>query len=89
MGKTKTPYSLGRLLKELNAEVARVGRPGPFGAYLEDHLFFDGWDAWGSKIPAPISSLAPVDVLARAEGCRSSDDHVSRLWAEKAKSRFS
>lgn len=82
-GKMETAHSLGRLLEELNAEVARVGRTGPFGEYLDDHLFFDGWDAWGSGIPAPISNLSPVDVLARAEGCRSSDDLVSRLFGRE------
>ena len=63
MGKMKTVYPIGQLLKELNAEVTRVGRTGPFGAYLEDHLFFEGWDAGGGGIPAAISNLAPVDVL--------------------------
>lgn len=82
-GKVETAYSLGRLLTEMNAEVARVGRTGPFGGYLDDHLFFDGWDAWGSGIPAPLHSLVPVDVLARAESCRSSDDLVGRLFGRE------
>jgi len=82
-GKGETAYSLGQLLEEMNAEVARVGRTGPFGAYLDDHLFFDGWDAWGSGIPAPIANLVPVDVLARAESCRSSDDLVGRLFGRE------
>jgi hypothetical protein len=82
-GKMETAYSLGRLLKEMNAEVARVGRTGPFGAYLDDHLFFDGWDAWGSGIPAPIRNLVPVDVLACAESCRSNDDLVDRMFSRE------
>ncbi|MEQ4302467.1 hypothetical protein ABNF97_13910 [Plantactinospora sp. B6F1] len=79
-GKAETASSLGRLLEELNAEIARVARMGVFGAYLDDHLFFDGWDAWGSGIPAPIANLRPVDVLARAESCRSSGDLVGRIF---------
>jgi len=79
-GKVETAHSLGRFLEEINAEVVRVGRTGPFGTYLDDHLFFDGWDAWGSGIPAPIENLLPVDVLAGAESCRSSDELVGRLF---------
>ena len=79
IGTLQTASSLVRLLEELNAEVARVERPGPFGAYLDDHLFFDGWDAWGCGIPAPIADLGPADVMARAELRTSSEDLVGRL----------
>ena len=78
--KVVTASSFGRLLDELNAEVARVGRMGPFGPYLDDHLFFDGWDAWGSGIPSPIANHAPIDLLAGAENCLSSDDLVGRMF---------
>ncbi|MFD6712920.1 hypothetical protein ACFWDB_03345 [Micromonospora chalcea] len=82
-GQVETAHSLGWLLEALNAGVARVGRVGPFGAFLDDHLFFDGWDAWGSGIPAPIAGLAPVDVMARAESCRSSEDLVGKLFGRE------
>ncbi len=85
VGKVETASSLWRLLEELSAEVARVGSIGPFGAYLDDHLFFEGWDAWGSGIPEPIADLVPVDVLARAESCRSSDDLVGRVFGHKGR----
>lgn len=84
--KVETGYSLGRLLGEMNAEVARVGRTGPFGSYLDDHLFFDGWDAWGSGIPAPIDNLFPVDVLACAQSCRSSNELVGILFGRERRS---
>jgi hypothetical protein len=82
-GKVETASSLERFLEELRAQIARVGRTGPFGAYLDDHLFFDGWDAWGIGIPAPIGDLIPVDVLARAESYQSGGDLVDRLFGRE------
>jgi hypothetical protein len=82
-GGVEVASSLGRLLEDLVAEVARVGRVGPFGAYLDDHLFFEGWDAWGGGIPAPIASLVPGDVLTHAESCHSVDDLVARMFGRE------
>ena len=79
-GEVETAISLERLLEDLRVQVARVGRMGPFGAYLGDHLFFDGWDSWGVGIPAPIVDLTPVDVLAHAESCRSVSEIVERMF---------
>lgn len=78
--KAVTAESLGRMLEELGTEVRRAGRAGPLGAFLDDHIFIEGWDAWGGGIPAPIAEVVPAEVLAGAVGCRSSDDLVARLF---------
>jgi hypothetical protein len=80
-GKAENAISLRLLLEDLRVQVAGSGRMGPFGPYLDDHLFFDGWDAWGSGIPAPLADLVPADVLSRAEICESVGNVVDRLFA--------
>jgi len=78
--KVASASSLRLLLEDLRLQVERVGRMGPFGAYLDDHLFFEGWDAWGSGIPAPIADLVPADVITRADTCGSGGELVDRLF---------
>jgi len=58
---------LRQFLRSVDAAVARFGRSGPVGPYLAEHLFFEGWDAWGNGIPAPLADLVPADVVAAAD----------------------
>lgn len=71
---------LQRLLENLNNKVVQGGHSGPFGPYLDEHYFFDGWDSWGSGIPSPIADLVPADVIADALPCNSVADLVARLF---------
>ncbi|MEV6348588.1 hypothetical protein [Actinoplanes sp. NPDC051851] len=57
-------------------KVVQVGRLGPYGQFLDDHLFFDGWDSWGSGVPSPLVALAPASVIASAHVCGSIADLV-------------
>src|SRR5256886_16581809 len=55
-----------RFLAGLVAKVGAGGRVGPLGPYLAEHYFFDGWDAWGTGIPAPLNAVPPASVIAAA-----------------------
>ncbi|MCZ7475760.1 MULTISPECIES: hypothetical protein [unclassified Micromonospora] len=52
---------------------------GVLGAFLDDHVFVEGWDTWGGGVPAPIAEVVPAEAVADAVSCRSSDDLVERL----------
>ena len=79
-GKAVTAASLRRMLEELEWEVARAGRAGRLGAFLDDHIFVEGWDTWGGGVPAPIAEVVPAEAVAGAVSCRSGDDLVERLF---------
>ncbi|WP_091417923.1 hypothetical protein [Micromonospora tulbaghiae] len=76
-----TAESLRRMLEELEMEVARAERTGLTGAFLDDHIFIEGWDTWGGGVPAPIAEVVPAEAVAGAVSCRSSDDLVARLFS--------
>ncbi|MFC7534087.1 hypothetical protein [Actinoplanes sp. GCM10030250] len=67
------------MLADISTEVARVGRMGSFGPYLEDHLFFEGWDAWGNGVPAPLAHMTPADVVAQADVCESDESLMAKV----------
>jgi hypothetical protein len=63
-----------QFLQLLNEKVTIGGQTGPFGPYLDDHYYFDGWDSWGSGIPSPLSDIQPAVIVADAERVSSLDD---------------
>ena len=66
-----------RFLQQLNEKVTEGGRIGPFGPYLEEHYFFDGWDSWGGGIPSPLSDVQPIEILENSERVVSMDEIAS------------
>ena len=69
-----TTVDIRQFLQQLNEKVTEGGRIGPFGPYLNDHYFFDGWDSWGSGIPSPLADIQPAEILAIAERALSMDE---------------
>lgn len=68
-----------RFLEQLEERVASGGRLGPFGPYLDDHYFFDGWEFWGNGVPAPLVDVRPGDAVDGAAPAASVDDLATRL----------
>lgn len=53
-------------LARLADDVRRSIRQGPFGAYLDGHHFYDGWDTWGGGTPAPLVNQTPQQIATNA-----------------------
>src|ERR1700753_4189030 len=49
--------SVDSFSRELASKVREGGGVGPFGYFLREHYFFEGWDSWGNGTPMPLSSL--------------------------------
>jgi hypothetical protein len=73
--------SLFHLLEMLQEKVARGGRSGPFGPYLDDTYFFDGWNSWGSGVPAPLVDVRPGEAVDSAVSVTSIDELVNYVLA--------
>ncbi|WP_018220700.1 hypothetical protein [Salinispora pacifica] len=78
--KAITGPDLQQFLERLDEKVTQGGRSGPFGPYLDEHYFFDGWDSWGSGIPSPLASSAPDEILANAGLALSIAELVSGVF---------
>ncbi|MFF0466161.1 hypothetical protein ACFYPX_01770 [Micromonospora zamorensis] len=78
--KPVTRPGLQQFLEGLGERLTRGGRLGPFGPYLDEHYFFDGWDSWGSGIPSPLASLVPDEVVANAVPALSVAEVVSDVF---------
>lgn len=70
---------LGRLLVMLDEKITTGGKVGPYGPYLDDHYFFDGWDYWGGGVPAPIAHESAEELLSRARWMSSRDEAVEAV----------
>ena len=72
---------LQQFLRTLEESVTRGGRSGPFGPYLEDHYFFEGWDSWGSGVPAPLADIRPDEAVESAVSAASIGELVEYIEA--------
>ncbi|MFF1922004.1 hypothetical protein ACFVW8_15700 [Streptomyces sp. NPDC058221] len=48
-----------KFLRALAPRVVEGVSVGVMGPFLDDYLFFDGWDTWGPGVPAELANFSP------------------------------
>lgn len=61
-----THSEIVQLIHALSEKVRENFRVGPYGHFIGGTYFFDGWDAWGSGIPAPLISISIREIINQA-----------------------
>ncbi len=54
-------------VRRLSEKVREGGAVGPFGSFLRDHYFFDGWESWGAGVPAVLAHLQPTVAIESSQ----------------------
>ncbi|WP_406043133.1 hypothetical protein OG799_03805 [Micromonospora sp. NBC_00898] len=64
-------------VEEFCERVRLGGRSGPYGIFLDEHYFFEGWDTWGVGTPLALEGRYKQREIIEA----ASTDHPLNLFA--------
>lgn len=59
VGQTPSRAAVETFLRALASRVVEGVSSGVMGPFLDDYLFFDGWDTWGAAVPAELANSFP------------------------------